>query len=184
LSSQSWKIAFLGATGAGKTTAIRAISDRNVIDTDVESTDEVRKMKVTTTAAIDYGEMDLDSDDKLLLYGLPGQSRFEFMFGAIRDNLLGVILLVDGTSAPVRGLDEILATHTKNLSTMPVVVAINKLDDDNDALYESCLDVLAHHGIMAPVERIDARSREDVIAVFDLLLLLVGTTIGEEIEYS
>ena len=173
--SNYFKIAFLGATGSGKSTAIRAISDSEAIDTDVDSTDEVRLLKKTTTVAIDYGELKLDDNRKLLLYGLPGQARFEFMFDTISDNLLGIILLVDGLSSPLDGLEDVLSTYSKNLRSLPLVVALNKLEERDESLAEACADLLAKYELIAPVEQIDARNRDDVIEIFDLLTLLVET---------
>jgi signal recognition particle receptor subunit beta len=54
------KLVFTGSMGAGKTTAISAISEIPVVNTDVSTTDEARRRKATTTVALDYGEMTLD----------------------------------------------------------------------------------------------------------------------------
>lgn len=75
-----WNIAVLGSVGSGKTTAIRAISDIEVVDTDVKPTDEdTLALKDTTTVAMDMGVMELGSGDRLRLYGAPGQDRFDFI---------------------------------------------------------------------------------------------------------
>ena len=49
------KIIFGGPVGAGKTTAITAISDIPVVATEVAPTDDVAKIKKSTTVAMDYG---------------------------------------------------------------------------------------------------------------------------------
>ena len=63
------RILFLGPVGAGKTTAVRTMSDIPVVDTDVLASDEVRTMKATTTVAMDLGVMELDGGDRIVLYG-------------------------------------------------------------------------------------------------------------------
>ncbi len=108
--SATWKLLFIGEPGAGKTTCIAAVSDIEPVSTDVGCTDELAQIKETTTVALDYGELDLGADGRLLLYGLPGQSRFRFMFDVVREDLLGVAVLVDAARAdPLRGLRETLA---------------------------------------------------------------------------
>ena len=54
-----YKIVFAGPVGAGKTTAIKSLSDIEVVSTDASATDDVKLMKATTTVAMDYGLMRL-----------------------------------------------------------------------------------------------------------------------------
>ena len=64
-----------GPMGAGKTTAIAALSEIPVVSTDAVNTDLARNAKATTTVALDYGEITLGDGDKVRLYGVPGQER-------------------------------------------------------------------------------------------------------------
>ena len=48
-----YKIVFAGPVGAGKTTAIKSLSDIEVVSTDARATDDVKLMKATTTVAMD-----------------------------------------------------------------------------------------------------------------------------------
>ena len=75
-----YKIVFAGPVGAGKTTAIKSLSDIEVVSTDASATDDVKLMKATTTVAMDYGLMRLDNGYQVRLYGTPGQKRFDFMW--------------------------------------------------------------------------------------------------------
>lgn len=68
-----YKIIFTGPVGSGKTTAISALSDTPVLNTDEIASDMTRNRKPTTTVAMDFGVMKLDGDDQVLLYGTPGQ---------------------------------------------------------------------------------------------------------------
>jgi signal recognition particle receptor subunit beta len=139
--------------------------------TDVDCTDELRLRKETTTVAIDYGELDLGEQGRLLLYGLPGQSRFRFMFDVVRDGLLGAAVLVDATSGSPIGLQETLETYGDELRQLPCVVAINRCTSTVQGLQQRCLDLLRDHRIVAPVVSVDARRREDIVRIFDLLFL-------------
>lgn len=168
---QDAKIAFIGQPGAGKTTCISALSEVTPVSTDVGCTDELASLKETTTVALDYGELPLDEGGRLLLYGLPGQSRFHFMFDVIRDGLLGIVVLVDGASPrAVEGLAETLEAYAEELRELPCVIAINKLDAPPRALLERCLKLLREHSLKTPVCTIDARRREDIVRVAELLL--------------
>ncbi len=55
MSVDHYKVLFTGPVGAGKTTAIRSISDNLPMMTDVHATDETRDRKPSTTVAMDYG---------------------------------------------------------------------------------------------------------------------------------
>jgi len=60
------KIIFIGPMGAGKTTAIRAISDIDPVTTEAKNTDRAASNKDTTTVAMEYGEVKLDGDESLI----------------------------------------------------------------------------------------------------------------------
>ena len=89
------KIVFTGPMGAGKTTAIAAISDTAPLSTDVRNEDRASFDKDTTTAALDFGQIVLDDGQVVRLYGTPGQQRFAFMWEILGEGALGVVLLLD-----------------------------------------------------------------------------------------
>lgn len=171
--SSSLKVVFIGEPGAGKTTCIGAISDVDPVVTDVGCTDELLASKATTTVAMDYGEITLEDRRRMVLYGLPGQARFSFMYDAIGDGVLGVVILVDASDDDVdRRFRATLATYAGRLHEQPCIVALNKGGDQAQALFPLCRNVLQEHGLVAPVVAIDARSRTDIGRLFQLLLLL------------
>ncbi|MEM4454484.1 MAG: hypothetical protein QXT28_07230, partial [Thermofilaceae archaeon] len=75
-----------GTFGAGKTTFIRTVSGKFLTAERELSGEKVsfgeRKLKMTTTVFADIGVVELDGR-KLLLYGAPGQSRFDFTVRAL-----------------------------------------------------------------------------------------------------
>ena len=52
---QQYKIVFAGSMGAGKTEAIRSLSDIPVLLTEAFNTDQHSHAKLETTVGIDYG---------------------------------------------------------------------------------------------------------------------------------
>nr|WP_295814061.1 ATP/GTP-binding protein [uncultured Deinococcus sp.] len=88
------KIVVSGAVGAGKTTLIQTLSETEVISTDVVASEDIGKDN--TTIAFDFGTVQL-GDDLLLLFGTPGQERFDFMWDVLCQGAMGLLLLVSGT---------------------------------------------------------------------------------------
>ncbi len=95
---QELKIVFTGPMGAGKTTAIRSISDIPPVSTEVDNTDRAACDKDSTTVALDYGQLALEDGTAVRLYGTPGQERFSFMWEILCAGAIGVVLLIDGST--------------------------------------------------------------------------------------
>ena len=81
--------------GAGKTTAIRTLSEIPVISTEANNSERDVVDKPTTTVALDYGEIVLSNDEKIRMYGIPGQRRFDFMWAILKTRAEGMVLLVN-----------------------------------------------------------------------------------------
>ena len=96
---KEFKIIFAGSMGAGKTTAITALSESEVVSTDVANSDRQAHSKLLTTVGIDYGQIMLPPDIKIGLYGTPGQERFELVWRIVTEGALGAIIMVDSSSA-------------------------------------------------------------------------------------
>lgn len=166
----SFKIAFMGPPGVGKTTCIRALSNIAPVDTDVASTDELIHMKPTTTVAFDYGEMDMGEDGRLLLYGLPGQARFSYMYSIVQEGLLGTIVLVDAAAPDcLEGFRETLDTHAGELRKAPCVVALNKEAPSIKHTLLECQRIMRAYRMTVPLLHVDIRAMKDVGLLFNLL---------------
>lgn len=185
--SKAYKLLFIGEPGAGKTTCIGALSEIAPFTTEVEYGGELARVKDTMTVAFDYGEVDLGEAGRLLLYGLPGQKRFSFMFEVVRHGLLGVVVLVDAsTPRAVSGLCETIDTYLNKVRLLPCVVALNKSIDSPQALKEQCLEALRKYDLVAPIVSVDARKREDIVRIFELLFLQIefeaGSSTSKEVQ--
>jgi hypothetical protein len=161
--SQYDKIIFTGPVGAGKTTAIGAISDIPTVQTDAAASDMTLNRKGHTTVALDYGVLFLDSRSKVHLYGTPGQERFDFMWDILTNGGIGLILLLDNSRAnPLKDMQFFLDAFSEFLESAPVVIGITKSDVKQVPCVEDYAAALEKRGMRPPIFEIDGRSRDDV----------------------
>lgn len=167
------KIVFTGPVGAGKTTAIGAISDIPVVSTEARATDETALRKPNTTVAMDYGLLHVGDGIKVHLYGTPGQERFSFMWDILARGSIGLVLLLDNARPdPLADLEFYLDAFKGLLKETAVVIGVNRMDAKPRPGLYTFHTRLAELGLKAPVFEVDARRREDVKF---LLLALLAT---------
>lgn len=175
--SHDLKLVFAGSMGAGKTTAIRGISEIEPISTEVRNTDESEFAKDETTVAMDYGEVTLKHGGKLGLYGTPGQVRFDFMWQIIAAGALGVIVLVDNSRPdPLADLERYLLAFRDLAANGSVVVAVGRLETHPSPGLDAYMERLDALGLAVPVMPADVRRREDVLEVLDVLFHQIEAT--------
>ncbi|HEY0202323.1 MAG TPA: ATP/GTP-binding protein [Burkholderiaceae bacterium] len=169
------KIIFTGTTGAGKTTAIAAISEVPPVSTDVRNTD-ASVVKATTTAGMDYGEITLDNAEKLRLYGTPGQQRFDFMWTILARGALGLVILVDNSRPdPLADLDVYLAGFAQLIADAACVVAVGRMANHPEPSLDQFAAHLQSRGVLCPVLAVDVRERTQVAMLLDVMLLQLET---------
>jgi|JI6StandDraft_1071083.scaffolds.fasta_scaffold669411_1 signal recognition particle receptor subunit beta len=172
------KIIFTGTTGAGKTTAISAVSEIEPLNTDVRNNDP-DVAKAMTTTGLDYGEITLGHGEKLRLYGTPGQQRFDFMWQVLGRGALGVVILIDNSQAqPLKDLDAYLEGFRKLIEEGACVVAVGRLDTHPSPGLDRYALHLAERQVLCPVVATDVRDRAQVIQVLELLLLQLESKTG------
>jgi len=158
-------ILFAGPMGVGKTTAIRSISEIGVVSTEADNTDRETADKPTTTVALDYGEIAVGEDEKVRLYGVPGQRRFSFMWRILAERAIGMILLVDNSAAdPIADLLAGIDDFRELIDRGGAVVGLSRLDaaPRPTVLEHTAAIAAAHPGLMIPVIPVDPRAAGDV----------------------
>lgn len=174
-----WGVLFMGPVGAGKTQAIQSISDIEVINTDVEATDSIRKLKTHTTVSMDVGVLHLSDSDKLRLYGAPGQDRFDFMWDILLQQAKGVALILNHASPdPLGELEHYLQAISERVpgNRLPLAIGITHVDENPEvslSIYEDYLrkKKIVFCGVVPPVIEMDARVTSHVRS---LLLVMVA----------
>jgi signal recognition particle receptor subunit beta len=172
------KIVFTGTMGSGKTTAIGAISETPPVVTDVANTDP-SLAKARTTVGLDYGQLTLDSGDRLRLFGTPGQSRFDFMWRILARDALGLVILIDNARpAPLDDLEIYLEGFASELAHLPCVVGVGRTESHPVPGIDDFSRRLDAAGLVLPVLPVDVRRRDDVVLLLDVLLAQAEASLG------
>lgn len=174
------KIIFTGPVGSGKTTAINSISDIDIVSTNQNATDMTVSRKRDTTVAMDYGVIKLGNDEKVHLYGTPGQERFDFMWSILTKGGIGLVLLLDNTrNDPFNDMKFYTNSFKEFIKEHQLVVGITQTDRQTSPSINQYRNWLDELGYEAPVFEVDARSREDVSLLLQGLLLSLDPGVSE-----
>ena len=175
-----YKILFTGTMGAGKTTAIGAVSETAPIVTDVLNND-TSHTKERTTVGLDFGQLTLENGDRLRLFGTPGQLRFDFLWKILSQNAIGMILLTDNSRPdPLADLRVYLQGFAKELSGMPCVIGVGRLNTHPSPSLDDYAEELSRLNLVLPVLAVDVRRRQDVTLLIDTLLSQLEADLMEE----
>lgn len=169
------KIIFTGPVGAGKTAAISAISDIPPVSTDVVCSGAERKIKNTTTVAMDYSYIKLDDGRVVHLYGTPGQERFSFMWEMLTKNGIGLVLLVNNDhSDPVGQMEFYLDAFNSFIKETGVVIGVTRMGINDQASMMDYQMKLMEREQVVPVFEIDGRSSDDVRVLIQALIAILS----------
>lgn len=126
---KTYKIVVTGAFNAGKTLFIRTVSDIDIVTTERRISDaELAETKDETTVAMDYGQARIE-ETVFHLYGTPGQTRFEFMWGILSKEMDAYILLVDSADrVSLMDAKQIIRFFRKQ-PKVPYIIVANKQDN-------------------------------------------------------
>ncbi len=169
------KVVVAGPFSAGKTTLIKTISEVAVLTTERQITDHTSAVKGTTTVAMDFGRISFGNGASIHIFGTPGQRRFEDVWNAVADGMVGLVLLVhaaDDRSA--KEARSILETF-RRFADVPFCVGVTHLDRVESPSGDVLEQVRARLGVApeVPVLACDARQREDVKALLLRIFIAV-----------
>jgi len=167
---KEYKLVFTGTTGAGKTTAITAISEAPPVKTDVTNTDETLNKK-STTVGLDFGQINLANGDRLRLFGTPGQTRFDFMWKILVKDAFGIIILIDNSRPnPLDDLNLYIDGFKQELLTIPCVVGVGRTETHAYPSLDEYSNALEKLNLILPVISVDVRNTEDVNMLISILM--------------
>lgn len=181
MNDDEFKIVFTGPMGAGKTTAISAISEIIPLQTEVSNSDRISHAKESTTVGFDLGRIMLADGHVVRLYGTPGQARFRFMWEILGRGAAGVIVLLDATQpGALVQMDMFVDVFQPLVPPGAIVVGVGRTETRGALSADAFAARLDARGLMAPVLSVDARKPRDVLALVQTLacILNVRSTYG------
>lgn len=158
------KILVAGPVGSGKSTFVQTMSDTPFVDTDVMASEDIGKL--ATTVGIDFGTLNVD-DMRILLFGVPGQERFDFMWEVTCSGAHALVVVV----AADRPACFIEAKRTlrflREQADVPVLIGLTRTDLGEDWDHA---EVGAYLGVSPEcVVNIDARDRNSCMDALRVL---------------
>ena len=157
------KVLFTGPTGAGKTTAIRTLSDLVSPAADGTSAEP-------QPAPFDYGEFQPEGGAPLRLYGAPEQLRFDFMWKVLADEAMGLVVLLDHQRPdPAADALHYVQSFGALARRGACVIGVGRFAAARAPGLRAIASRLASAGYRVPVMEVDVRSRADMLRLMEAL---------------
>lgn len=161
---ESYKVIFTGPVGAGKTSAVKTVTDHHPVLTDAIASDITSQRKPTTTVAMDYGVLRLDDTKQVHVYGTPGQDRFDFMRDILIKGGNGLIILLDNSrNNPYRDLKYYAAAFSNFIRQGNTIIGITHSDKPGPVSIDAYRQWAIDLNITSHVFPVDARNKQDML---------------------
>ncbi|QEO95411.1 GTPase [Xanthomonas oryzae pv. oryzicola] len=135
-------LVFVGGMGAGKTTAVPAISDVEPVGTEMPLSQDADGDKTYTAVALDTARSSWKTA-LLHVYGVPGQKYLDFMWPLVCDGALGVIVLTNARDPQTLNATlALLREFTQIAPDASLAVGITMTDEVEDFLVPPFRDAL------------------------------------------
>ncbi len=169
-----YKLVVTGVFNAGKTTFVNTLSEIKPVNTDKATRDRAeKKIKPTTTIALDYGKVRITQSSTVHLFGTPGQDRFDFMRDILAEEMHGFIFLIDSTDrGSLSQATELLAAF-KRRGQVPYLLAANKAD--RQGLSGEEIRTALKLPVQQPIIPCVATDKASVRVVVERLIALIET---------
>lgn len=179
----TFKILVTGPFAAGKTSLIQAVSQTDVVSTDVVTSRDESDVKGETTVAMDFGTYRVpDEDISLLLFGTPGQPRFRFMTNVLKGDVDVVAFVIDAEARATHAAAGVELRSLLSDLRVPAVIAVNRCDDADQAQrIARSLGALVDEAVV-PCQLVDAESGREVIV--EILFTLLDALDDEEDDHD
>jgi len=166
------KLVLAGPVGAGKTTAIRSITDSEPVSTEMPLSEGMTTDKTTTTVALDFANALLADGTPLLVYGLPGQERFAFMRPILLQDAFGVIVLLNACDDDVALQCEYWLREIGAIDAgLPIIIGITHTDRVPSFSIEPIRAAIRATGNIVPAFTFDARDKRQTFHLLRALLV-------------
>jgi uncharacterized protein len=135
---------------------------------------------------MDFGKLTVEDQDlvaELLIFGTPGQDRFDFMWEVLSEGMDAFVLMVDLSDPESFAKAREILDHFTGRSSVPFVVGANKAEGNRDRL-EDLHAALAPHGVNLTIVPCEALDRESARELLLTTLIKVLDELEDDISES
>jgi len=125
---REFKIVVTGPRGAGKTTFIENISETAVVSSE-QNAGGNGQGKSGATVEMDFGRISISDDTMIYLFGTQGMERFDFMWKAISEGMLGFVLMVDSSRPETLQDARCILEYFQSRAAVPCVVGLTRVSE-------------------------------------------------------
>ncbi len=170
-------IIFTGPLRSGKTSAIASVSDIPVVSTQEVTSDLVLDLGFgitqdkSATLVMDYGCMNLGGEERIHLFATPGDERFDFMWDALTEGAIGVVILLDNSRrSPLKEMDFFLNAFGTLVEKRRAVLGINRMEEHPIPTLRTYQERAGLLEVQVPIFELDPRQPKDVRTALRALL--------------